>query len=425
MCKELGPYVRSRPLKGGGVSYTFEVPLRLRPEGWACSMPLLRNSGVAPSELSPEQREWLKEEALKLLLELKDDRAAETAGDIELPRTLQTLINEQEKLPDFMELKPCSQKAARKWCDVMLSWSASLGHPDPSDMDWTELESFFFGVTNSPYIRIQLKTAARRLFRVAMRLKWRPDNPVDLVCRLKQPESVVRLWTRQDVDRFVDAARDLGMEALAAILLLQWEAGQRLTDVIAFEHGLEIAAGGLRHWCSKTNGWVAFPLSPKLLELLERNRSSNHDFAFAERTRDGCYSMKSLGTAFRKVRKALGEDGEDRLQLRALRHTAVVELALAKNPDFHIASVTGHTLQSIGRILRVYLPSDSRAAWEAQARRGFVPWPEDRISRDDLILRNLNFASDSPESDDEATLAEGRRKLAQIKRLRAKQRARD
>ena len=60
------------------------------------------------------------------------------------------------------------------------------------------------------------------------------------------------------------------------------------------------------------------------------------------------------------------------LQLRALRHSCVVQQARAGCTVPEIASVTGHSPFSVEQILRKYLPRDNQVAWNAQRKRGLI-----------------------------------------------------
>lgn len=60
------------------------------------------------------------------------------------------------------------------------------------------------------------------------------------------------------------------------------------------------------------------------------------------------------------------------LVLRGIRHSCVVQLARHGAEVPEIVSVTGHSLSSANEILKVYMPRDSRVAFNAQAKRGLV-----------------------------------------------------
>lgn len=69
---------------------------------------------------------------------------------------------------------------------------------------------------------------------------------------------------------------------------------------------------------------------------------------------------------------AVVKRGGRRLVLRQLRHSCIVQLARAGCTVPEIASITGHSIASVGRILSVYLPRDSTVARNAQMKRGIV-----------------------------------------------------
>lgn len=277
----------------------------------------------------------------------------------------------------------------------------------------------------------------------ALRLKWRPDNPVDEV-KVAMPKSRVVIWEQSDVDLYVWAALAGGNPDLAAIILTEWEIGQRLTDVVLFRRGGEYLPkeSMFSFDQSKTAQPVAIPVSDRLRAILAMIERPGSLYLFHDTT--AAHNMASLvldllfegqrlgaipsavqmggmlGMSDVSVGKALGKlrvqgcitkiDGDlvltpakwgtgakpfcnvERLShvfadvrtrfvlpaggrnliLRAIRHSCVVQLARHGAEVPEIVSVTGQSLSSANEILKVYMPRDSRVAFNAQAKRGPV-----------------------------------------------------
>lgn len=103
--------------------------------------------------------------------------------------------------------------------------------------------------------------------------------------------------------------------------------------------------------------------------MLDEGRSIDSLYLFRDTATVRPFGEQRLGHVFIALRKATG--GRD-LTLRALRHSCVVQLARAGCTAPEIASITGHSINSVERILSVYLPRDNQVAWNAQAKRGLV-----------------------------------------------------
>ncbi len=112
------------------------------------------------------------------------------------------------------------------------------------------------------------------------------------------------IWEQDDVDAYVAAADDLGHASLSLMILLEWEIGQRLTDVRGFRLGAEYdaAAGMFRFDQSKTGAYVTIQVSPRLRDL-RKNAAGNQLFLFRGKTTEKAFTEERLSRMFAEVRE--------------------------------------------------------------------------------------------------------------------------
>lgn len=367
---ELGKYVTVRPRADGTFRVLFEVPPRLRPSGWSPAIPLPLSDSRRRGDLDDgHEIAAIQRDAADLYVKLirqRDGRAVEESAN---KRTLTKLIRLWQQSSAYADLRPKSVAHYKTYINHTLRWSEVTNDPDPTTITRSDVEDLLGQFPGQQATKQHLKKTLRLIMDQAVAAGWRQDNPCDGI-RIKGSESLVTIWEQEDVDFYVKACREHGRKSLALVILLEWEIGQRLTDVRAMRPGAEYdaATGTFSFRQSKTGSSVTIRVSAALRELLAE-AGKGELFLFRDEATGKPYSEERLGKAFGKVRKAV--DGKH-LLLRCLRHSCVVQLARAGCTPSEIASVTGHALASIVSILSLYLPRDGQVAANAQAKRGIA-----------------------------------------------------
>lgn len=323
----------------------------------------------------------IRADAERLYAELTNARNGGAIGVDPDARTLTTLIADWKASQEWKDNKPRTNRGYEESLKEIGYW-VEADNPDPTKITAMDVEAFLGIYDDRPTTRYHVRKALRLVMKQAVRRKWRTDNPVDEV-RVAMPKSRVVIWEQADVDLYVWAAIAAGNPDLAAIILTEWEIGQRLTDVVLFRRGGEYlpAEGVFSFSQSKTAENVTIPVSDRLravLAYIKRDGSPYlfHDHATGRPFRD----VMRLSHVFADVRvrfviDADGEplvDGGRHLALRAIRHSCVVDLARSSCEIPEIASITGHSPASAAEILKTYLPRDSRVAANAQRKRGLI-----------------------------------------------------
>lgn len=367
---DLGRYVVLRRRADGTYRVLFEVPPRLRPEGWAATIPLPL-SGKRLGNLSDlAELARIKADAEKLYAQLHSARTGANAAPT--GRTLNDLVRAWQTSSAWHDLRPTSRKHYDAYTRNVLAWSEANRHPDPTRLQRPDIEAFLSHFNDKPTTKKHTLKALRLIMDQAIALRWRLDNPCTGI-RVKAAVSKATIWEQSDVDAYVTAATEVGRPSIALIVLLVWEIGQRITDVRGFRPNAEYAPseGHFRFKQSKTGSYVTIPISAKLRELLGPMADGNL-FLFRDESTGKPYTAERLVRVFDLVRQQAVAKGGRALKLRWLRHSCVVQLARVGCTPLEIAAVTGHAASSVSQILSVYLPRDNEVAWNAQEKRGLV-----------------------------------------------------
>ena len=367
MKPSLGRYVVTLPRADGTFRVLFSVPPRLRPRDWPATIPLPIGHGRRGDLADPFEVERIRSNAVILYGRLRRQKAGASAR-ADVTRDLNGCVRLWQSSQQWKANRPRTQKGYHYDTRIILRWAdkkvGTLEGLRPAD-----IEEFLAQYDDRPTQRYSLGRTLRLILQQAVKAGWIAGNPATHVL-IKQPKTTVRLWTAEDVVRLARAADLAGQPGLAAMIHTQWEIGQRLTDLIRLRHGCDYdtAMGEFHFIQSKTGMPVAIPVSRSLRRRIAACRRKGSDFIFCDGATDDPFGdVARLWRAYDKVRP----DGE-RLVLRALRHSCVVELARAGCAIPEIVAVSGHSLASAHSILQTYLPRDSRVAANAQRRRGLI-----------------------------------------------------
>lgn len=369
---DLGRYVTVRPRKDGTARVLFEVPARLRPSDWSPAIPLPITGERRGNLTDAGEVARIQADAAALLDRLRAARMGREAEPA--PHSMPALIRSWQTTQRFKDKKPTTQKGYQYHAGLISAWSASIGHPPVDRMKLEAIEQFLAFYDDRPTTRRHLKIVLSMLMDRAVDLEWRVSNPLDTM-RMGVPKSKVTIWEAADVEANMQAARDAGQPSIAALILTQWEIGQRITDARLFMHGKEYKDGAFRFWQEKTDSYVTIHISTALQALLEEVRDPDSLYLFTDR--GGPWDEQRLGHVFADLR--VEREGRQ-LVLRALRHSCVVQLARSGSEIPEIASITGHSPYSANQILAKYLPRDNEVAWNAQRKRGLIGPKKERES---------------------------------------------
>jgi hypothetical protein len=383
---DLGRYVAIRPRADGTYRVLFEVPKRLRPSGWSAAIPLPLDAPRTGNLGDASEVARIQADAGDLYERLTTARA-NIERHFEPPprRDMPSLIRSWQNTQRFKAKKPRTQQGYAYHAGLIEAWSATRNHPPLAGMKLDKIEAFLALYDDRPTTRRHVKIVLGMLLDHAVALEWIARNPVDTI-RMAAPRSSVQIWEEVDLDFYMFASAGAGQPGLAALMLTEWEIGQRLTDTRLFRGTWDWRAGtkaaeydfkgrAFRFWQSKTQSYVTIPISDRLAEMLEATWDENSLYLFRDAATGKPFAEQRLSHEFDRIRdlaKAAAPEVARHLVIRALRHSCVVQLARNEATIPQIASITGHSPFAAEQILAKYMPRDNDVAWAAQRKRGLI-----------------------------------------------------
>lgn len=379
---DLGRFVRVYPARTDGTHpVVFEVPKRLRPPGWPSTIPLpterRRGDLTDAAELAR-----IRADADRHYRRLLETRAGPTITPPKA-RTMKALLDTWRATQQFKDAAPRTQRGYESMARHVTAWATVNDEPDPATMTKPDAEVFLSGFDDRPSTKRAVKIVLQMMMEQAIDLGWRKDNPVRRI-RVRTVKTRVAIWEPEDVETYAWAALVSGQHAMAALILMEWEIGQRLTDAYLFRAGAEYlpAEGLFQFEQAKTAAKVSIPVSDRLRAILGHLCEDKALYLFRD-ARDGQPWARLVGNrleaddtaaskVFAAVRKVAVAAEARPLKLKWLRHSCVVQLARAGCTVPEIAAITGHTIASVQNILTTYLPRDSTVARNAQEKRGLI-----------------------------------------------------
>lgn len=377
--KDLGRFVSRRgPRADGTFRVLFEIPPRLRPSGWLPTTPLPIEGERRGDLTDQDEVQRIKRDAAELYR-----RYLATRRDAEprpAERSFAVLIDAWKDSDTYRATKPRTQKGyAYLAKDIEALVETASPKPNPVTINRHDISAMLRAFDDRPTQKWHVRKALRMVMDQAVAKGWRLDNPV-IGVKVKMPESRVAIWERADVDAYVWAAVESRQPWVAAMILTEWEIGQRLTDCVLLTRstrpnmsGYDARAGLFRFHQSKTNEYVTIPVSPALRAVLAEVQIEGSPYLFHDGATCRPFpDVDRLSHVFEDIRDRVVRAGGRALVLRALRHSCVVQLARAGCELPEIAAITGHTLETVGKMMSIYLPRDSKVARNAQIKRGLI-----------------------------------------------------
>lgn len=350
---ELPRYVVAKR-RGPRWAFYFQVPERLRPEGWPSGALRLRDERGNPIEEPAAAIQRGRE----LNAQLDRARTQQDADPIE--GTLPWLISEYEHSDKYRKKATATRYQYDLLAKQLREWSQEKGHPQISQMTVPGALKFLARYDDRPAYRARMAAFGSILWNFARRRGAVTEN-VWSNLDLEKPEPEVHIWTEEEVAAIVAKADMLGRPSIGTAVLLASESGQRQGDVLDMRRGREWDGRTLRRVQNKTGAYVTIPATKLLLNRLAVLPKERLLLVVNERTGKQ-WQQQAFSKAFREIAIAAELP---HLEFRSLRATCVCRLASAGCEIPEIASITGHTLVSVHHVLKHYWRPDSRQARNA------------------------------------------------------------
>ena len=254
---ELGRYLKWRPRKAGSGRAVWIVPPAKRPSGW------LPTVLVFDGFRSDKADAKIKQVARRLNDRLDQELEAADPSTMYQRRDIRAAV----KLWD--ETDPWSAKARNTQINYqdkvspLLMWSEAAGHPPLHQITRSAARALINNMRDRPFQARGVLWAAKKIMSYAVEEEWIQKDPFQGI-RVSLPKAQISLWSQHDVDLYVEAAHALELPSIARLIRIEWELGQRISDVASFRRGKEYdqAKGCFRFWQQKTQTYLELPARP-------------------------------------------------------------------------------------------------------------------------------------------------------------------
>lgn len=142
------------------------------------------------------------------------------------PRSINALIIEYYRSQEFLDLKPATQ---RNYRNILDRFRAQHGGKGAASVETHHLEAIFISMAGRPGATRNLRKRLNRVFRLAVRMGWRKDNPIRETEAPRTKSGGFIPWSEAEIVRFREYWPSGSRERLALELLLC--TGQRRSDV--------------------------------------------------------------------------------------------------------------------------------------------------------------------------------------------------
>lgn len=171
------------------------------------------------------------------------------------PRSINALVVEYYRSAEWRDLRDSTRRGYRNHLD---RFRDAHGNKGVAGIQTHHLEAIFHTMAATPGAATNLRKRLRRLFRLAVRLGWRADNPVAETEIRRRKSAGFTPWTEDDIKVFEEHWPAGSRERLAMALLLY--TGQRRSDVVTMGRQHVSAAGRIAVKQLKTDNRLAIPL---------------------------------------------------------------------------------------------------------------------------------------------------------------------
>lgn len=270
--------------------------------------------------------------------------AARLAGMARVqPRSINALIIEYYRSAEFRELRDSTRRAYRGQLE---RFRTAHGAKGATSLQSHHLEAIFLGMADRPEAAVNLRKRLRRVFRLAVRLGWRQDNPVTETEVARKRDRGIKGWSDDQLAAFEARWPAGSRERLAFALCLY--TGQRRSDVIRMgpQH---VAGGRISVVQQKTDHRLRIRLHPRLAAeiALHAAEAGTAHLAFLTTQAGAPFTVEGFGNWFRDACAEAGLKGKSP---HGLRKSAGRRLAEAGCTEKEIAAILGHA--SLGEVAR-------------------------------------------------------------------------
>lgn len=361
----LPKYVTMRKVTGrGGVDryeFRFEVPKRLRPEGFLPCHRLPLDTKLRTGDCSWEEVRAVEADGKTLFAQLtharqgrKDplDLAALTAE--QQRGTVLWLIMKFKETDRWNGYEESSQRNYKYGFREIVSWSATRKpkpHPPLAMVTVPELALFIGRFKSMPYKQRAVAVALHALFDIARLEGLIKEDPSRRLPMAERPGTNPIEWTADVVDEACRRASEKGLNSVALFLRIKWWNGWRSTEILRLREPTDYKDGHFGYRTGKKSRWVGAEATPDVVELISKTRPAIVQVPFRYMiVNENTGNRFNERTLLKHITWILEDMGRTDLKPGWLRHTVMTTLDELDVHDGASAALVGHSPSSHARM---------------------------------------------------------------------------
>lgn len=185
----------------------------------------------------------------------------------------------------------------------------------------------------------------------------RTDNPAfNLTLEHNAPRS--EIWSHEDVAAFVQKATDMKRPSIGLAVMLAYDTGQRQGDILRLCWN-QFDGNKIHVKQGKTGARVAVPIMDDMKSILASTTRGKSTQVVVSEATNAPYKSDDFRHHFREIANACGFKEK---QFLDLRRSSIVRLSKAGCTTQLISSISGHSIQSVDKMMRIYNPPTSEQA---------------------------------------------------------------
>lgn len=248
------------------------------------------------------------------------------------PGSFDDLITRFYRSTEWTDLKASTQETYR---GELERFRAVYGNRPASNMSARNVSKLLEKMQTTPSAANNLRKRLGQLFRYAINLGWRIDNPARATRPLKARTGGFQTWQEEQIEVF-EAHHPIGTMPRLAFDLALYTA-QRKSDVRVMgpQH---VKDGRIKVKQMKTGKEILVPIHPKLAASIAATKTGH--LAFIISKKGAPFGIDSFGMWFMRQCRAAGLEG---YSMHGLRKAASRRMAEAGLSNQLIKAITGHT----------------------------------------------------------------------------------
>lgn len=264
-----------------------------------------------------------------------------------VPGSFSDLIGRYYQTPEFLNLASITRQTYR---NDMERFRKDHGDKGVAALTTEHVEGLLARKAATPAAANRLRKTLKIFMTFAIKKRFRSDNPLTGVKKLKDRTTGFRTWNEEEIAQYYAAHPKGSKPRLAMDLLLA--VGARRGDVVrlGWQH---VRGGFLTYTQDKTGTEVAIPVKGRFAEVLAALKRDRMTFVVTEFGKP--YTPDGFGNWFAKCVKQAGLPTG--LAAHGLRKAACVRLAEAGCSAIEIMAISGHRDL---REVQVYVEAASR-----------------------------------------------------------------